>query len=269
MSGPLADVCILTFAVDRPQALARCIASVAAQQGPVRIRQRILSERAAALREHPLLAPWRDRVDWQQLPGKPFQGASSARMARLRSAAVADVTQPLVGFLDDDNEIEPEHIQSLCQLLSDTTLEAAHAWRQVFNPDGSAFLFEHYPWHDDPAVAHNMYRWGLAQGVFTPGSPVMRDGARGPESGESYATVDMNEWLFRTPCLQRLGFDDAFSQLEVDQRVGEDDKLFHRVQAQGVKFACSERASVRYYLGGVSNLRLTSGPTLTTVGARS
>ena len=269
MSGPLAEVCILTFAVDRPQALARCIASVAAQQGPLRIHQRILSERVSALREHPLLAPWRDRVEWQSLPGKPFQGASSARMARLRAAAVAEVTQPLVGFLDDDNALEPEHLHSLCQMLSDTRLEAAHAWRQVLNPDGSAFLFEHYPWHDDPFVAQKMYRWGLEQGVFAPGSPVMRDGVRGAECAESYATVDMNEWLFRTPCLQRLGFDDAFSQFEVDQRVGEDDKLFHRVRSQGIKFACSERATVRYYLGGVSNLRLTSGSTLATAGACS
>ncbi len=269
MSGPLAEVCVLTFAVDRPQALARCIASVAAQQGPVRIHQRILSERVSALREHPFLAPWRDRVEWQSLPGKPFQGDSSARMARLRATAVAEVTQPLVGFLDDDNTLEPEHFQTLCQLLSDPGLEAAHAWRQVLNPDGSAFLFEHYPWHDDPVVAQKMHRWGVEQGVFTPGSPVMRDGVRGAECAESYATVDMNEWLFRTSCLQRLGFEDVFSQFEVDQRVGEDDKLFHRVRSQGVKFACSERATVRYYLGGVSNLRLTSGPALATAGAWS
>lgn len=269
MSGPLADVCILTFAVDRPEALARCIASVAAQQGSIRIEQRILSERTAALRAHPALAPWRDRVQWQALPGQPFQGSSSARMARLRAMAVAQVTQPLVGFLDDDNELEPEHLDSLCQLLRDPELQAAHSWRQVLNPDGSAFLFERYPWHDDPRVAQKMYQWGLEQGVFAPGSPVMRDGVRGPDCPENCATVDMNEWLFRTACLRGLGFDDRFSQFEVDHRVGEDDKLFQRARAEGVKFVCSQRPTVRYYLGGVSNLRLTSGPTLAVAGACS
>ncbi|QXH33889.1 glycosyltransferase [Pseudomonas muyukensis] len=268
MSGPLADICILTFAVDRPQALARCIASVAAQQGGLRVEHRILSERAMALRAHPALEGWRERVVWQPLEGQPFQGASSQRMARLRAAALAQVEQPLVAFLDDDNALEPEHLQTLCQCLEDPQLQAAHAWRQVLNPDGTPFPFTHYPWHDDPAVANRMYRWGLAHGVFSPGSPVMRDGVRGPEAPDNCATVDMNEWLFRTECLRNLGFDQRFSQREVDLRVGEDDKLFQRVREQGVKFACSERATVRYYLGGVSNLRQTSGPTQACAGAQ-
>ncbi len=269
MSGAVADICVLTFAVDRPEALARCIASVAAQRGPVRILHRVLSERIDALRRHPSLAPWVDAVQWRPLAGEPFQGASSPRMASLRQAALAEVETPWVAFLDDDNAVEPEHFVSLLRLANERDLEAVHSWRAVLNPDGTPFLFGHYPWHDDPAIAGSLYRWCLEHGVVTPGSPVMRDGRRGGDDFSGPATVDMNEWLLRTACLRRVGFDTAFDPSEIDLRVGEDDKLFRRLIAHGVSFACSERPTLRYFLGGVSNLRLTSGPTQAATGACS
>jgi hypothetical protein len=262
VSGAAADICILTFAVDRPRELARCIASVAAQVGAPRLRHRVLSERAEALRGDPYLAAWHDLVEWQALDGAPFQGASSPRLARLRDAALREVEELLVCFLDDDNAIEPDHIASLLELIEGRQLDAAHSWRLVLNPDGSLFSFSHYPWHDDVEIADKMYRWCVDYGTIIPGDPVMRDGVRGPAAETNYATVDMNEWLFRTERLRRIGFDAEFSSADLHNRTGEDDKLYRRFLAHAVRFGCTERPTLRYYLGGVSNLALTSGPTV-------
>ncbi|WP_323120517.1 glycosyltransferase [Burkholderia alba] len=262
MSGAVADVCVLTFAVDRPEALARCIASVAAQSVAHRVRHRVLSERADALRAAAPLARWRDAVEWRALDGAPFQGASSPRIARLRAAALDDVDTPFVCFLDDDNAVDPHHVESLLALIERDGLDAAHAWRFVRNPDGSPFGFDRYPWHDDPDIAARLYRACVERGVIVPGDPVMRDGASAAAEDADWATVDMNEWLFRTDVLRRVGFDTAFSATDLRMRVGEDDKLYRRCVDAAVRFACSRRPSVQYYLGGVSNLRVTSGPTL-------
>ncbi|WP_169708688.1 glycosyltransferase [Trinickia terrae] len=268
MSGSLADVCILTFAVDRPDELARCIASVAAQRGSPRLRHRVLSERVDALRDAPALARWRTAVEWHSLDGEPFQGASSPRIARLRQAALLDVQEPFVCFLDDDNAIDPDHIRSLLDLIERDGLDAAHSWRFVRFPDGSPFPFDFFPWQGDPAVAAQLYRECVELGAIVPGSPVMRDGAprNAPADADAGSlTVDMNEWLFKTETLRRIGFDTEFSETDLRMRTGEDDKLYRRFLRHAVRFACTEQPTVQYYLGGVSNLRLTSGPTVETL----
>jgi hypothetical protein len=240
---------------------------VADQAQAPRLRHRILSERVERLRHDPHLVPWRDRVEWVRLEGEPFDGASSPRLARLRDAALRHVKEEFVGFLDDDNAIEQEHIASLYALIKQRRLDAAHSWRSVLNADGSPFLFYRYPWHNDVDIATRMYRLCVAHGTIVPGDPVMRDGIRAAPGDGAEASVDMNEWLFRTEQLRRIGFDLEFSQSDMRHRIGEDDKLYCRILADGLRFACSERPTVRYYLGGVSNLRLTSGPTTDTICA--
>ena len=262
MSGSNTEICVLTFAVDRPRELARCIASVAAQIGAPRLRHRILSERAEELRNDPHLTVWRDRVEWHTLEGVPFEGSSSPRVARLRDAAIRQVDEPLLCFLDDDNEFAPGHLASLYALLQQEEYDAVHSWRTVLNMDGSPFPFSHYPWHNNAEIAGQMYAWCVDNGVIVPGDPVMRDGALDVDHDNSYATVDMNEWLFRTAPLCRVGFDSQFSTGDLRLRVGEDDKLYRRMLACGMRIASSKQPTVRYYLGGVSNLRLTSGPTV-------
>ncbi len=264
MPGSVAEICVLTFSVDRPRELARCIASVASQVGAPRLRHCVLSEYADSLRRDANLVGWADKVDWHKLDNEPFQGASSPRMASLRDAAIRRVSEPLVCFLDDDNEYAPDHIASLYGLIDRHGLDAAHSWRKVMNADGSPFPFSHYPWHDDAAVGSEIYRWCVERGVIVPGDPVMRDGVRGQDEEDGYATVDMNEWLFRTEILCGIGFDSQFSREDLHMRTGEDDKLYRRLLAKNARFKSSERPTLLYYLGGVSNLRLTSGPTADT-----
>ena len=261
VSGVDADICVLTFAVDRPLQLARCVASVAAQAGSLRVRHRILSERVDTLRQHPVMAPFLSCIEWQHLDGEPFLGNSSQRMALLRQSAVQNVIEPFVCFIDDDNEIASPHLVSLHQIIKEQQVDAAHSWRIVMTLEEKPFAFDYYPWHNDPVVATQIYRWCVDHGVIVPGDPVMRDGRVESNDGDGFVTVDMNEWLFRTELLQSVGFDSRFVKDEIRLRVGEDDKLYQRLVNAGIRFACSRRATLNYYLGGVSNLRLSGGPT--------
>ncbi|AUX34179.1 MULTISPECIES: glycosyltransferase [Sorangium] len=255
-----ACVALLTFSVDRPRLLAEAIRSVLAQRDAPPIRQIVFSERTAELRADAALDGLKDRVQWVPLETRAYEGHSSPRMAALRQLALGYVQETYVGFLDDDNTLAPEHIANLVRMIENQNLSAAHSWRELSHPDGTPFDGSFYPWHADPAVARDLHAWCVENGVMIPGSAVVRDGVREGDDPRNVATVDMNEWLFETEALRAIGFETAFTDLEVANQVGEDDKLLRRVRRAGLRFACSEMPTVRYRLGGVSNKRRTDAP---------
>ena len=246
------NIRVLTFSVDRPELLARCICSVLAQRGCVPIRQRVLSERVEQLRNHPALAEVAARVEWMRIPGAPFVGDPSSRMSRLRQWALDAVEEESIAFLDDDNAIEPDHFARLGRCL-DRDVDAVYSWRRLELPNGSSFDGTWYPWHPNPERARSLHAWCVRAGVLSLGSDVVRDGPVDDPSPENVATVDMNEWLFRTRVLKRIGFECSFSPDEVANQVGEDDKLLARLRAAGIRLRCSHAPTVVYRLGGVSN----------------
>ena len=86
-----------------------------------------------------------------------------------------------------------------------------------------------------------------------PGNPVMRDGPITIPDPMKLATVDMNEWLFKAKELRQIGMDFYFIVCDIIDCVGEDDKLFARICSLGLPIAGSQMATIKYYLGGVSN----------------
>ncbi len=253
------NIRVLTFSVDRPELLARCIRSVKAQVGAPVIRHSVLSERAPSLRAHPVLAEVAGDVDWITIPSEPFVGDSSPRMARLRHWALRSVGEELVAFLDDDNAITTDHFACLFACL-EAGVDAAYSWRRLENPDGTPFDGSRYPWHPDPLRAAQLHAWCVAAEVMEPGSDVVRDGPVDDPHADNVATVDMNEWLFRTQALRQLGFECRFTAYEVANQVGEDDKLLALIRTAGLELRSSEAPTVLYRLGGVSN-RPRSEPT--------
>jgi|GEM_PF-2882217 len=249
----MARVCVITFSVDRPRCLARCIESVLSQTYSQPLIHRVFSEKVEELTASSELKGLHQRVVWHSLPGEPHIGVPSPRMSLLRSMSLQYVREPFCCFLDDDNRMLPHHLTSLMTLLQSFGLDAAHSWRTVVEPNGELFRGDYYPWHHDACKAEAMYQWCVRYGVMVPGEPVVRDGLRGPEGPDNISTVDMNEWLFRTVFIKKLGFNHHFSQQEIADHVGEDDKLFTRIKQQAIRFACSELATVEYTLGGVSN----------------
>jgi hypothetical protein len=247
------SITVLTFSVDRPADLRRCIESILGQRDSPPIRHLVLSENAAALCVHPLLRDYRDAAEWVPLLRQPQIGHASPRMAKLRQAALQRIETEMVCFLDDDNYYAPSHLASLSTLLLRRDLSAVHSWRTLVYPDGTPFDGRSFPWHPDTGVARELQEWCVAHGVFEVDSPIVKDGLRDSGDWRNVATVDMNEWLFRTGALRALGFETDFTTDELANQVGEDDKLLRRIRAAGWKIASTDRATVIYQLGGVSN----------------
>ncbi|NEN94791.1 MAG: glycosyltransferase family 2 protein [Moorea sp. SIO3I7] len=244
-------VAVITFCVDRDRELERCINSVRLQQVPT--IHYVFSERVNELKTSPVLKPIKDLVRWVAIEDVPYHEHSSPRMAKLRQSALEKIQEPFVCFLDDDNEFLPNHLSSLLHCIQEQQLDAAYSWRILLHPDGSLFEGDYYPWHADPKTASLLYKWCVDNEVIRLGDAVVYDGPRVSDDPRNVATVDMNEWLFRTKSLLRIGFNAEFTQEELDNQVGEDDKILNKILNIDFRFACSQQATVKYYLGGVSN----------------
>lgn len=249
-------IAIVTFCFNRERELVRCIKSVQAQQDAPPFVHYVFSERVEALKEVPDVAKMENFVDWVSITNPYSAEHSSPRMAKLRQAALEMIQEPYVCFLDDDNEILPNHLISLFNLIEAQQLDAAYSWRVLVYPDGSPFAGDYYPWNPNKEVAESLYRWCVENELIRPGDSIIYDGPRNSTHPHNVATVDMNEWLFRTASLHRLGFNPEFTEEELVNQVGEDDKLLEKILRSDFRFECTQKATVRYYLGGVSNARL-------------
>lgn len=248
------SIAVATLSFRRPEALARCLASVAAQKTIVPVRHYVFSEEADLLRDSEQFAPWRDTVLWMPIDNPHRHDPATQRVARLRQPTLGVIREPYVAYLDDDNEMLPGHLDGLYRLLAPRPdLSAVHSWRIMVYPNGMPYAGDYYPWHPDPSRAKQLYAWCVAHRVIVPNDPVVRDGPVQSPEPENVATVDMNEWLFRTEALRRLGFDRDFSEHEIANQVGEDDKLLARALASGVRIESTRLPTIRYYLGGLSN----------------
>jgi GT2 family glycosyltransferase len=248
------EICVITFTVDRVILLIRCIRSVLLQGVPV--RHLIFSENYEQLMKDERLDFCRATTEFFRVDGLPHRGSSSPRMANLRRFSLAFAREKYTCFLDDDNEMEPGHLRSLMSVIERQDVVAAYSWRTLLYADGHYFDGRSYPWHSNEAEAHRRWKWCVEAGVLVQGEPVMHDGPVKVPDPMGLATVDMNEWLFKTAELKRVGMDFEFSEKDEFDRVGEDDKLFARIRSLGLPIAGSGMATIRYYLGGVSNYRI-------------
>jgi GT2 family glycosyltransferase len=249
------EICVITFTVDRVELLIRCIRSVILQD--LSVHHLIFSENYEQLMKDTRLDFCREAgVEFLPLEGLPHCGPSSPRMAVLRNHSLSFVREEYVCFLDDDNEMEPGHLRSLLAVIALQQVMAAYSWRTLLYADGSHFDGRSYPWHSNETEAYKRWKWCVDAGVMVQGEPIMYDGPVTVPDPMGIATIDMNEWLFKTEELKQVGMDFHFSEKDEMDRVGEDDKLFARIRESGLPIAGSGMATIRYYLGGVSNYRI-------------
>lgn len=249
-----ARLCVITLTRDRPELLHQAMMSVEKQRDSVPLLRHIIaSEQVEELRCHPLFTRPRPWVTWLPLPDKPKTGFASERLARLRSQVLEQVSEDWVAFLDDDNSVQLDHYADLLALAYRERLCAVHSWRQLIEGDGRPFNGRRYPWHPVQERALALWRWCVRHGVITPDSDVVRDGVIDDPSMDNVATVDMNEWLFSTETLRKVGFQLDYSEEEAANQVGEDDRLLARLRSANVDMGCTQRPSLIYRLGGCSN----------------
>lgn len=196
-------------------------------------------------------------------PNSADRGSVYPRLARLLNVGIARAVTPWVAFLDDDNEYEPDHLSSLRRFAAARGLGAVHSARAVVWADGSPYLEPFFPGAPDAEEGARLYRLMCKRGVWVEGTNILKDRADCDQDGFRNSTVmadddpiflvDQNLWLVSREILQRYPVPEDFTQAEIDANTCPDDKMLEALMRNGVAFESTDRPSVRYYLGGISN----------------
>ena len=247
-------IAVVTLTRRRPHLLRRAISSVAAQVCSVPSLHFVAIDDCpptAAMLESCSDLP--RNFDFALLPREPLDRSGPARSAILRNACVRRLAVDWISFLDDDNEIEPDHLESLWRCAHATGCRAVHSWLHMFHSDGRPFLDEMDPWTRDPEAAREKFRRMVTLGVRSPGSNLFRDRADPKGAENPVRTVDTSAWLLRRDLLLEAPVPEQYSDSDWETMTTEDDKLLAQLIERGEPTACSRRATLRYYLGGYSN----------------
>lgn len=191
-------------------------------------------------------------VRWDEIKRQSGERSGPKRLASLRQLALSGVVTPWCSFLDDDNELEPDHCHSLLSCAEASEALAAHSWRRLFYRDGRPFpLLDRHPWCRDQRIARQLFMQYEAAGIYSRGSNTIRD--RVVPRNRALSMVDMSEWIFRSSFIAEIGFVTRYSSTDWLYSRSEDSKLLDRVVELGIQVPSTQRATLRYYLGGYSN----------------
>lgn len=260
-------ISIVTVTKDRRAALLRCVASVARQSYPGIVEHVIVVDEKRlepdlereVRRLGRLVRIVEISTSAHEEEFQPFYSVS--RIGYLRNCGVAQCRGNYVGYLDDDNTFEPDHISSLAAMLdADGTLGVAYSWRYLWNSDGSPFLEPKYPWTpharlalDCNSLSHHIYSVLVNVGIRVQGSNIQKDAVIASDGSPVY-TVDTSEMLVRKRIHDVHKWVTRFMWREMTGDFSDDHAFVRNCSKAGVRFACSRKATLNYYLSGVSNL---------------
>jgi len=182
------------------------------------------------------------------------------RLGALRNHGIRCAAGDLIALLDDDNELEPAHLSSGAKVLRrDPRCDATHSWRTLWTESGEQHLVDDglYPWvlGGDRKRQMLMFEIQVAAGILTPGSPIVRDryDFDGPD-GERACCVDTGEWVFRKETILKCPFVERFTYTETLFGMTDDYLLGCRMLEAGIRVIPIERPTLRYFLGGNSQV---------------
>ncbi|EIE97819.1 glycosyltransferase family A protein [Saccharomonospora glauca] len=176
-----------------------------------------------------------------------------ARLAFLRNTGVAAGSGEFVCHLDDDNAFEVDHLSSLVELLrANPDVPVAHSWRLLVDDNDVPFVPDGVdPWYPEPDGRRDSYRRLAELGVFEPGSAVVRD--RLWAGDEVLGRIDTGEFLIRRTYAEKHGFPQRFTPRQQELEITEDMAYALSMARRGVRPLCTEKATLRYTMGGYSN----------------
>lgn len=174
------------------------------------------------------------------------------RLATLRTRGLKAVRTRWCAYLDDDNEVESSHYVDLLRCMVDSGSPAAHSWRTLWERDGRPFpLADKHPWCRDPKLAATLFEQYQRAGIYEVASNVVRD--RVVPGRRSESMVDMSEWLFEAGFIRQIGFVSTYDRSDWQSSRAEDSKLLDNIVATRLRIPSTEKATLRYYMGGYSN----------------
>ncbi|HMS11725.1 MAG: glycosyltransferase family 2 protein [Microthrixaceae bacterium] len=268
------SVTVITLTRARPELALRAITSVRGQDYDDDVTHVVIIDECeesadvlGALESSPgrgLSIVQRKRLASEHGPASASRGSVYGRMGRLINAAVAESRTRWIALLDDDNEFTPDHLRSLRDAATAAAVPAAHSHRTIHWADGSAYLLERFPWIADDHLAVVAYHSLCRRGVWERGTNVLKDRAGPLISGrflnstiagplDPVMMVDHSTWFVDRSVFLAHPLPENYLQAAIDRNDCPDDCLLEALLRSGVPIVCSHRASVRYYLGGISN----------------
>lgn len=167
-------------------------------------------------------------------------------LARLRNDAVEKCKTQWFAFLDDDNEYYPNHLQELMDFAIEQKCDAVFSNSEIYYRDGKPFLEKYWQWERDPEKAKIRWEKMKEEGVVFEGSN---------ERHFKYGVVvDTNAWMLKRDLILKYKISDYFSEEDWINNLAEDDKLMLGLYNNNVRVLGNNKPTVKYYLGGYSNV---------------
>ncbi len=247
MSATAPPITTLTV-TRRADTIDRSLASVACQDYPGEVEHIVVVDDDPAVYLAWSVATAPSSTSVIRIPRSSGDRDGPARLAHLRNLAVRSAHHELIVFLDDDNAWSEEHLSNLWSTLVEQDAYFTHSQRLLFESDGRSYLRAEFPWKRSRDEREHLYRVYSEQGFLSPGSNVLRDSIVMPHS-----CVDLGEWLLHRHFLLRHPFIVDYGLEDWRNITVEDAKLAQAIIDSGLRIACTERPTLRYYLGGYSN----------------
>ena len=259
------SVAVITITRSRPE-LAQCLASVRSQTYVGRIDHIIVVDGEESGFRVPVPPDTENRrtivrmVDLDRRVDDFIGVYTPSRLALLRNEGLDIVEAEFVGYLDDDNTYDAEHVASLVATMrAAPDADVAYSWRRLQWPGGAPYLCQTYPWTpqarlspDRHKLARYIYDDLVAGGVFDRGSAVVRDTLIDTQGRPVY-TVDTNELFVRTSVHRQFDNIVSYTWREMVGDYSDDYAWVKRCHELGLQFRASERTTVNYTIGGTSN----------------
>jgi glycosyltransferase involved in cell wall biosynthesis len=193
---------------------------------------------------------------WEYCPRNSEDVSGPGRSSILRNYGVKTCKTDWISFLDDDNEFESNHIETLLEVAQKSQVLAVHSHLKMFYLDGTPFTEAKDPWCQDWAESNLVYQKMLRQKVRTENSNIFRDRLDPIDCADPVRSVDTGEWFLARQLLLAIPFEAHYTQADWERMTGEDDKLNKCLVENKIAVACTHRATLRYYLGGYSNTKI-------------
>ncbi|MGM5482568.1 MAG: glycosyltransferase [Nanobdellota archaeon] len=164
----------------------------------------------------------------------------------IRNFALRRSNSDYLLWLDDDNWLDPEHIESLVDTLNSENTELAYSARKVVTKDKKPFLLNKNPWQKEDGMRHMEILYN--EGICSPHSNLMYDGPFTEEFDGYYGTIDMGEWLFPVNLIKSIGI-----PYPNGWKYGEDDLLLGFFVRNAFSMASTGMYTLNYRIGGTTS----------------
>lgn len=197
-------------------------------------------------------------LDWTRVRRRPRERSGPRRVACLRNIGLDFATRRWCSFLDDDNQLEIDHIESLRLCALKTRAPVAHSWRTLWSTESEPFhIRDTHPWSRDPQLGRMLFKQYADAGIYESGSHVVRDQV--VPKNRAASMVDTSEWLFSAAFIRSIGFDEEYSEADWIASRSEDSKLLDRIVELDITIPTTAMPTLRYFMGGYSNAWVGDG----------